>query len=175
MKKAIAGIMALVMAAAGLSGCSDKEKKTEESSIPEVMIPLEMPDIDIEIPEDYEMTSTQSNNTVYVKKDASVIVNSDVFTEAHKTIDAYVNFAEGTYREYSDRMEIISKEKRSENCIVLEYVYSLVTVDGVFSKYNMVGFFTDGEQVYLVTCKADEATYESYREEFAGIIDSVNV
>lgn len=177
MKKTVAFIMALMMSVSAFTGCKNKEESSseEESSILEVMIPLEMPDIEIEIPDSYEMTSTQNNNTVYVKEDASVIVNSDDFTEDYDTLDEFVNFAEGAYREYSDGIEILSKEKRSENCVVLEYIYSLVSVDGVFRKYNMVGFFTDGQKLYLVTCKADEDTYESYREEFLDIIESVNV
>ena len=60
----------------------------------EVMIPLEMPDIQITIPEEYQETSTDRNEKVYIKNDASIIVNSDTFTENYKTLDEYISFAE---------------------------------------------------------------------------------
>lgn len=175
-------IMALLAAASvlltGLAGCKDKESSSSEpaeSSMLEVMIPLEMPDIEITIPESYEMTSTQSNNTVYIKEDASVIINSDVFTDEYKTLDEYVEFAKETYRTYANEVEFLSEERSSDSKTVIEYVYSLYSENGVFKKYCMVGFFTDGEKIYLVTCKADEDTYEGYREEFLDIIGSVSV
>ena len=73
MKKTFALIMALMMSVSAFTGCKNKEESSseEESSILEVMIPLEMPDIEIEIPDSYEITSTQNNNTVYVKEDAA--------------------------------------------------------------------------------------------------------
>lgn len=162
-----------------LAGCGVKENNTEsstsiESSIPEIMIPLEMPDIDISIPDGYEKTSTENNSTVYIKDDASIIVNSDVFTENYKTLGEYVDYAVDTYRNYSDKVDILNQEEH--NCgELLEFIYSLNTENGVFSKYCMTAYFSDGEQIYLVTCKADVDTYESFRDEFLSVIDSVNL
>ncbi len=70
-------------------------------------------------------------------------------------------------------MEILGREKYGENGELLEYIYKLNTDNGVFSKYCMVGFFTDGEQLYLVSCKADTDTYTEYRDEFLDVMASV--
>ncbi len=53
---------------------------TTETATMEVIIPLEMPDIDISIPAGYQETSTENNSVVYIKDDASIILNSDKFT-----------------------------------------------------------------------------------------------
>ena len=172
-------IFAAVMLALFLTGCGAGESNAEpsasaESSIPEIMIPLEMPDIDISIPEDYEKTSTENNSTVYIKEDASIIVNSDVFTENYRTLSEYVDYAVETYRNYSDKVDILNQEEYNGGEL-LEFIYSLNTENGVFSKYCMTAYFSDGEQVYLVTCKADVDTYESFRDEFLSVMDSVNL
>lgn len=172
----------MLLAASGLllaclSGCGNKKgesSETVESSIVEVKIPLEMPDIDISIPEDYEETSTENNSTVYIKNDASIIVNSDVFTDKYKTLDEYVKYAAETYDSFSDELEILGREERN-NGKLLEFIYSFNSENGVFSKYCMTAYFTDGEQLYLVTCKADVGTYEKYRDEFLNVIDSVKL
>lgn len=179
MKKFIAALTALCMSAACYAGCSGKNEKaqTEESSRHEVMIPLEMPDINISIPDSYEETSTESNDTVYIKNDASVIVNSDVFTERYNTVEEYMDYAVESYRTYSDEFEILAKEKKKiadTDGELLEFIYRLNTDNGVFSKYCMVAYFSDGEKMYLVTCKADENTFNDYREEFLSIISSVS-
>lgn len=176
MNKIITAAAALCIAAACFAGCSDKKSEADDSSIIEVMVPLEMPDINISIPEDFEETSTESNETVYVRDDASIIVNSDVFTEAYDTPEEYVEYAIETYKTYSDEFEIISREKinaADNEGELLEFTYSLNTDNGVFSKYCMVAYFSDGEKMYLVTCKADVDTYMGYREDFLCVIASV--
>lgn len=177
MKKILTLLAAFGLLVACLSGCGGKKadsSETDESSIMEIIIPLEMPDIDISIPEDYEETSTENNSTVYIKNDASIIVNSDVFTDNYKTLDEYVEYAASTYSSFSDGLEILSREERN-NGRLMEFIYSLESENGVFSKYCMTAYFTDGEQLYLVTCKADVDTYENYRDEFLNVIDSVRL
>lgn len=166
---------------AGTAGCKDKEKDkaskssvADESSIMEVMVPLQMPDIDISIPDDYEKTSTDSNNVVYIKNDASIIVNSDNFRENCDTVREYVDFAVESYKKYSDELEILSRESLGEGEL-LEFIYSINTDNGVFSKYCMVAFYTDDEKMYLVTCKADTDTYVNYRNEFIAVAESVKL
>lgn len=180
MKKIFAVLSALCITVSCFAGCLDKKENSassDDSSIIEIMIPLEMPDMNISIPEDYAETSTDSNNTVYIKDDASIIVNSDVFTDSYGTVGEYVEFALETYKTYSDSVEILAQEKKTvagTGGELLEFIYSLNTENGVFSKYCMVAYFSDGEKMYLVTCKADTDTYESYREEFLSVIDSVS-
>lgn len=137
-------------------------------------MPLEMPDIDISIPEGYEETSTDSNEKVYIKNDASIIVNSDVFTENYKTLDEYISYAEDTFRQYSDDFELLESYERNSGKI-MEFIYSLNSGSGTFSKYCMTAYFTDNEKIYLITCKADTDTYQNYRDEFIGVADSVKL
>lgn len=177
MKKILTLLAASGLLLACLSGCGNRKGEssgTDESSMIEVIIPLEMPDIDISIPKDYAETSTENNSTVYIKNDASIIVNSDVFTDNYKTLDEYVEYADETYRSVADELQILSREERNDGKL-LEFIYSFNSENGVFSKYCMTAYFTDGEQLYLVTCKADVGTYESYREEFLSVIDSVKL
>lgn len=169
----LAAVSALILSC--MSGCGDKKNESAaESSIPEIMIPLEMPDIDISIPEDYEETSTESNSTVYIKNDASIIVNSDVFTDDYKTLDEYVEHAIDTYQTYSDSIDILSRSEYGDGQL-LEFIYSLNTENGMFSKYCMTAYFTDGDLVYLVTCKADTDTYKNYHDQFLSVVDSVKL
>jgi hypothetical protein len=175
MKRILLCIATALMLCAVSCGEKQSESQTDdESSIETVMIPLEMPDIDISIPEDYEETSTENNSTVYVRNDASIIVNSDEFTEEYQTLDEYVSYAESIYRTYSDNVEILGNDERNGGHIT-EFIYSLNSENGVFSKYCMVAYFTDGEKIYIVTCKADSDTYSDYRDEFLDVIDSVNI
>lgn len=177
MKKVLTLLAVSGMFLACMSGCGDKKQEDgakSESGTPEIMIPLKMPDIDIFIPGDYEETSTESNSTVYIKDDASIIVNSDAFTEDYKTLDEYVEYAIETYQTYSDEVEFLESEDRNDGKL-LEFIYSLNTENGVFSKYCMTAYFSDGEQIFLVTCKADVGTYEKYRDEFLNVVDSVKL
>ena len=112
MNKVFTAFIACCVAVCSLSGCNGKKEDSnsqDNSSITEVMIPLEMPDIQISIPEDYQETSTDRNEKVYIKNDASIIVNSDSFTENYKTLDDYISFAEKTFKQYSDDFEILDE------------------------------------------------------------------
>ncbi len=176
MNKVFTAFIACCVAVCSLSGCNGKKEDSnsqDNSSITEVMIPLEMPDIQISIPEDYQETSTDRNEKVYIKNDASIIVNSDSFTENYKTLDEYISFAEKTFKQYSDDFELLDRQERN-NGKIIEYIYCLYTENGTFSKYCMTSFFTDGKQIYLITCKADSDKYQNYRDEFLGVTDSIN-
>ncbi len=177
MKKALIYITALLLSVSCLAGCKDKDNKgseSSESSMLEVMKPLEMPDVDITIPEGYEKSSTQSNDTVFIKNDASVIVNEDVYTENYSTLDEYVAFAIDTYKMFSSTVEILVDDEITVDGLdgrIVEYIYTLDTENGTFSKYCMTVFLTDGEKLYLITCKADSDKYQGYHDEFMGIVN----
>lgn len=175
MKKSVL-LVTLLMLISCVCGCNGKKNDSvSESSMPEIMKKLEMPDVDISVPADYESSSTDSNETVFVKNDASIIINSDEFTEQYKTLDEYVDFAIETYKAYTDETEILVNDKISANGCdgrMLEYTYKLNTGNGIFSKYCMTAFFSDSDQIYLVTCKSDVDTYENYHSEFLSIVNS---
>ncbi len=176
MKKTAILLAALILSSSCFAGCKEKsDKASESSSMLEVMKPLEMPDVDITIPETYEKSSTASNDTVFIRDDASVIVNEDVFNENYSTLDEYVNFAIDTYKMFSSTVEILVDESITVDGLngrIVEYIYTLETENGTFSKYCMTTFFTDDEKIYLITCKADSDKYEGYHEEFMGIVNS---
>lgn len=181
MRKFYLFTLAVTVAITVLCGCSDKKSSSSsneaESSISEIMIPLQMPDINVSVPETYEKTSTESNSTVYIKDNASIIVNEDSYTDQYKNIDEYVNFAVETYEKYSDEYEEINRETMTVgdiNIELLEYTYSLNTDNGKFSKSCMTAFFTDDEKIYLVTCKDDNESYSSNRDEFLDIVKSIS-
>ena len=178
MKRTAALIAAIMLVLSCFSGCGGKERSASESSLPEVMKKLKAPDITIEIPGSYETTSTDSNKTVYVKDDASIIVNSDKLPENCDGLDSYVDYALKTYTEYSDNIEILKNEPVDANGNignVLEYVYTINSENGAFSKYCMVGFFIGDEQIYLITCKADPDNADKYRDEFTSVVQSFDL
>lgn len=144
----------------------------------EVMKPLEMPDVNITIPDSYEKSSTDSNKTVFLKDDASIIVNEDVFTEEYKTLDEYVDYAVEVYKKYSSSLDLLKNEVVTVgglNGKLVEYIYTLDTENGEFSKYCMTAFFSDGEKLYLITCKADTDTYNDYHSEFMETVNSFSL
>lgn len=181
MKKIMTVSIAICLSAILFCGCSSENKEsdnTQDSIALEVMFPLDMPDIDITIPDSYQVTSTESNSTVYVKDDASIIVNEDSLADSNTTLEQYVEYAISTYETYSDKVEVLSNESinaKDTDGTLLEFIYSLETENGIFSKYCMTAFFADGDKVYLVTCKADTDTYTSYREEFLNVVESVKI
>lgn len=176
MKKSTAAVLALLLMLSCFSGCGNKNKaSSEESKMHEIMIPLKMPDVDISIPSSYEESSTDSNQTVYVKDDASVIINSDKFSDKYKNFDEYVAYALEAYSSYSDDIKFLRDEPVSINGVngrIIEYIYTLNTNDGKFEKYCMSVFLDGTEQIYLITCKCDPEKNESYHDEFMDIAES---
>lgn len=177
MKRSIAFITALILSAGCLVSCGKKKEESAayNDSLPEVVMPLQMPDVNIAIPEKYEKKSTDSNDTVFVYNDASIIVNSDKFKDDCNTLDAYVERAIDIYKKCSDDIEFLKNEPITAVNIdgkLVEYIYTLNTDNGSFKKYVMAAFFSDEEKVYLITCKADPDNYQSYHEEFIDVVKS---
>lgn len=179
MKRLISIILILCMSLTNFSGCKGKNENSdaELSAVFEISTLLKMPDINISIPNDFEETSTDSNEKVFIRNDASIIINSDAFTEKYPTLEEYVNYAIETYENVADETEIINRKKitcAGTDAELIEFIYKINTDNGVFSKYCMVVFFTDGNKIFLATFKADDDKYKHYTDEFYSIIDSIS-
>lgn len=171
-----------------LGGCSDNKSEnasqnsadsTQPSTV-EVLIPLYEPDVQYSVPYGFERTSTQSNQTAYLKDDASVIINEDFLTQDTMSLKAYVEYSEELYMKSTDKYEVISREDLSINGFelkILEFVYELNGENGTLSKTCMVGFYSDTEnnsdKIYVVTCKADTENYSTYKDDFMKTIKSI--
>lgn len=174
-------IYTAVLMAALLSistGCGSKsESLHDESSVTEVMIPLRMPDINFTVPEGFVSDSSEYNSQFYVRDDASIIINSDKFTEQYSTADEFADYALTVYESYCSRMTVNSREKIDVNGIemtLIEYTYEIDSENGTLSMTNMVGFFADEECPYLITCKSLTDTYEANRSDFLNTVKSIS-
>lgn len=158
-----------------LTGCNASGSKNEEPLQTMIVYQaLPLPEIYMEIPERFETTSSEFYEKYYICEDASIIVTEDKngpFSSAYDySITALVQ-----YKEVTHSLDVISEDVFSaKNCDVqlLEFNYTLGEDDAV-KKTTMIGFISDGDSMYLITCKSDTDTYESYRNDFMSVMKSV--
>ncbi len=173
MKKILAFLMAFAVL---LTGCTLSGKESSESE-PEKNIykALPMPELYLEIPEDYTVTSSDFFEEYYVKDDASIIVTEDTagpFENLHDyTITALVK-----YQEMASELEVLHQDKietRAAAVEYLEFTYTIGEGEDAVSRTTMVGYCTDTQSMYIITCKCDVETYDQHREEFLQVLSSV--
>lgn len=173
MRYRILAVMASAMLL--LTGCSRTEKETE---LPEETVivyqALPLPEIYMDIPENYEATSSQFIEEFYIYEDASIIVTEDT-SGPYSSMYDYAISALVQYEQVANDVRYTSDEVvEAKNCNVqvLEFNYTLGE-DNAVKKSAMVGYASDGESIFIITCKSDTDTYESHRNEFMTVMRSV--
>lgn len=166
---------ALCLAAALLlTGCSSSGEGTDsvEATIP-IYQALPLPDIKLDIPETFSKTSSEFYEEYYICNDASIIVTEDKngpFIDGHE----YSINALQQYREIATTVEVLSDEVltcQNSQVQTLEFRYTL----GDNAEADMTaitGFITDGDSMFIITCKSNTATYEQYSETFRAVLTS---
>lgn len=163
-----------------LCGCEKVPKSNSGNS--EIMLPLFEPDIKFSIPESFSQTSTEKNNTAYVCKNASIIVNEDNLSQEVPGLHAYVTYSKELYKSITDDYNEINEEKAEINgleTVITEFAYEIKGESGVLSMNCIVGFYCDPVnkpmKIYIVTCKSDSESYPDYRDDFIKTIQSVRL
>ena len=165
----------LCLGAMLLTGCGAKKTESEPTQIP-VYEALPLPDIKLDIPEGYEATSSELCETFYVKDDASIIITEDKNGPFDSTYD-YSITALRQYQQVATTVEVLSNE--AFDCVnaplqTLEFRYTL----GDNAEADMTvlaGYVTDGESMFIVTCKSNTTTYAQHRDEFFTVMRSLMV
>ena len=157
-----------------LTGCGAGQTSKEPVATIPVYEALPLPDIKLDIPEGYETTSSDLCEEYYIRDDASIIITEDKNGPFDSTYDYSVK-ALAQYQSVATTVEVSGNEvMQGKNCTVqtLEFRYTL----GENAEADMtvlVGYATDGESMFIVTCKSNTTTYEQHREEFAAVMRSL--
>ncbi len=179
MKKFLAILIIISMTLCGCTKSHCNTSKTPDSSMDEIIVPLKMPDININIPDKFKKSSTEINETVFICNDASVIINSDKLPENVKTSDDYADYAIKHYTDMTDSLKVISRSVVNSDSgtkiTQVEFTYSVSTNNGKLTKTCIAGYFVDSDTIYMITCKSDNNTYQSFKSDFLGIIKSAGL
>lgn len=161
-------------AAVLLSGCGKEGTQNSEAAEIPVYQALPLPVLKLDIPETFSETSSEFYEKYYICNDASIIITEDTegpFTSAYD----YSISALRQYQETASTVEVLSQEVViAKNCDVqvLEFRYTL----GDNAEADLTaatGFMTDGESMYIITCKSNTDTYPQYRDAFYTVMRSV--
>lgn len=174
MKHSILAVLAA--ACVLLTGCAStaaEQESTEETMVVYQALPL--PDLFVKIPEGYEETSSQFYEKYYIQDDASIIITEDN-DSPNTPIKDYSTKALVQYQGMTKSLDVIGDDVVYADKIavqILEFTYTLAE-DGP-KLTTMVGFATDGQTIYILTCKSSEETYEQHRAEFLTVMKSIRI
>ena len=173
-------IAALAACAVLLTGCSavpgSKEQTEETNETRSVYVSLPLPDLFVEIPETYQETSSEYYDKYYINDDASIIITEDNEAGATMTARDYSLRALTQYKDMTYSFEMIGNETVAANFLnveVLEFSYTIA--EDMPSLSSMVGFLSDGNSVFILTCKCSSENYDQHREEFLSVLRSVRI
>lgn len=175
MMKKIALLLAMALCCCG---CSKAEEEEETTSLAPVYKALPLPDLYLEIPETFVTTSSRFYEEYYICEDASVIVTEDTEGAPYSSVQDYADKALVKYMDVATELTVTNNEVLSAGTTAvhtLEFTYSIPAEDGsLITKNCFVGFLTDSQSMYIITCKSDVATYQSYRDDFVSIVTSAS-
>ncbi len=172
MKKCLAGLAAVLL----LTGCNESTDTSAPEETRVVYKALPLPELYMEIPEDYTATSSEFYEEYYIKDDASIIVTQDTGGPFESAYDYSVS-ALVQYQDVTEDLEVLGTELVETDSIgvqILEFTYTMGEGDNAITKTSMAGYCTDSESMYIITCKSDPDTYEAHREEFLSVMRSVS-
>ncbi len=169
--------MLVLLLFASSTGCNisnENTQVTEETIITYKALPL--PDLFINIPENYQKTSSVFYEEYYICDDASIIITED--TREKQYISAYDYSVQALleYKNMTSSLELQKNEEISTNqdftMQTLEFNYTIGDGADSAKLTCLVGYLTDGFSMYIITCKANTDTYENHREEFLSVLRS---
>lgn len=172
MKKCLAGLAAVLL----LTGCSESAGTSSPAETRVVYKALPLPELYLEIPEDYTVTSSDFYEEYYVKDDASIIITEDTKGPFQSAYDYSIS-ALVQYQDVTKELEVLGTELVQNDAVgvqILEFTYTMGNGDAAITKTSMAGYCTDSQTMYIITCKSDVDTYEAHREEFLNVMRSVS-
>lgn len=171
-------VAACAACAVMLTGCSGFFDTTGEEQTAETIVvyqALPLPDLFVSIPEGFEETSSEFYEKYYIQDDASIIITEDNQSPG-TSIKDYSTKALVQYQDMTNTLEVIGDGVVNSGSLavqLLEFTYTLA--DDAPALTTMVGFASDSETMYIVTCKCAEEHYEAHREEFMTVMTSMRI
>lgn len=158
------------------TGCSaqDTQESTAETTVP-VYKALPLPELYVEVPEHFETTSSDFYEEYYICEDASIIITQDRAGAPYSSIYDYATSALAEYQKVTSELELMNMEIVQSDKVavqVMEFSYTIGDEEASISKTCMVGYLTDTDSMYIITCKSDHGTYETFRDDFLTVITS---
>ncbi|MDE5755114.1 MAG: hypothetical protein K2H89_11345 [Oscillospiraceae bacterium] len=177
-------IVLILLLAFCLSGCNSAwDQNADSGDLPmETFVTykaLPLPDLFVDIPENYAIKSSQFYQEYYVCEDASIIITEDTRDSQYVSNYDYAVSALKEYQNMASSLELISSEamttQNATNVQTLEFDYTIGDGDESAKLTCFVGYLTDGHAMYIITCKSNTDTYESHRSEFLSVICSAAI
>lgn len=173
MKRITALLLAGMLCFAGCSTQETTESVTETESPMFKALPL--PDLYLEVPERFSTTSSQFYEEYYICEDASIIVTQDTSNPPYSSVENYSVTALNEYKSVTQELKFIGSEMIYAGDVAaqtMEFTYTLSNDTGSVEKTCLVGYMTNTDSMYIITCKSDADTYQEYRDDFLRVIQS---
>ena len=158
------------------TGCSTQDTASEqplETVITFKALPL--PDLFVDIPEDYQVTSSNAYKEYYVCDDASIIITEDKRKANYPSAYEYSIMALNEYEKIASTLTYLNSESipaSGYDVRTLEFDYTIGEGDEAAKLTCLAGYLTDGLSMYIITCKSNTETYQSHRQEFVSVMQS---
>ncbi len=156
-------------------GCENISSKEPAESIIDVYEALPLPELHINIPERFQTTSSEFYKEYYICDDASIIITEDTADAPYSSVYDYAIKAIVEYEKITSEFTLLDNQMLHEDDTaiqVMEFSYTLGEGEDSVSKNCMVGYLTDRNSMYIITCKSDVDTYADFREDFLTVIRS---
>ncbi len=160
-----------------LTGCTPAQEESTESEPITVYKALPLPDLYMEIPERFATTSSELYEEYYICEDASIICTEDTEDAPYGSVYDYAISALTEYQKITTTLELMGNELLyADNLAVqtLEFRYSIGEGEDALKMTCMVGYVTDTESMYIITCKSKQDTYDEYRADFESVLTSLS-
>lgn len=164
-------VCAVCFAECGTQEAQNSVEETQES----IFKALPLPKLYLEIPERFSTTSSEFYEEYYICDDASIIVTEDTKDAPYKSVYDYSVSALVEYQNITTEFELLHEELIEAGPIgvqVMEFNYGIGEGDSIIRKTCMVGYLTDSDSMYIITCKSDTDTYEGFRDDFISVLSS---
>lgn len=133
----------------------------------------------IDVPKDYEETSSQYIDKYFVKdSSASIIVTQDVNGSQYNDINQYY---QNTVIQYQNTFDEFTETSVQDVTVGIyhaklsEFTYKIVSDTQTVEMSCYVEYILASNYIYIVTCSAPTSSYQSYREDFVQSVNSVNI
>ena len=175
MKRMLIGLLACTLC---LCGCGSNGAESDSIVETEVVYQaLPLPDLLIDIPNRFSKTSSEFYEEYYICEDASIIVTQDTEDAPYSSVEDYSIKALVEYQSITTDLTVKNDEiihARDIGVQILEFDYTIGEGDQSLTKSCMVGYLTDSQSMFIVTCKSNPETYDNYREDFLAALQSVD-
>ena len=168
----------LICTALLLSGCSVLPGGKQEENTTETMIvynSLPLPNLFVDIPERFTETSSQFYDKYYIHENASIIITEDKEAAGQSAKDYSIK-ALTEYQNMTNSLENVTTDSLYAGTLYVQYLEFTYTVyEGDSPLSVMAGYCTDGQSMFIVTCKCGAEEYQDYRDEFLAVLGSVRI